>query len=139
MSTDMHPIPELDAKGYREFALTTGGILIVLFGLAIPYLFSLNFPTWPWIIGGVLGAWGLIAPTTLEPVYKGWMKFGGFMGAYIMTPIIMFIVFFGMFMPMGLVMRLFGKDGMNRKLDVSAETYRVPSHQAPAKNLERPF
>ncbi len=147
MSGDMHAIPELDAKGYREFALTTGAIVAGLFGLLIPFLFwyfgdegkAMSFPTWPWIICGVLVVWGLAAPSTLKPVYKGWMTFGLFMGTYIMTPLIMSIVFYGMFMPFGLVMRLFGKDGMARKLDESAETYRIVSDRPPAKNLEKPF
>ena len=49
------------------------------------------------------------------------------------------LMFYGMFMPIGLVMRLFGKDGMARKLDEAAESYRVESAKPPAKNLEKPF
>jgi hypothetical protein len=139
MASGMHAIPELDSKGYREFGLVTGAIVAVLFGLFFPWLLDRAFPLWPWIVFGVLGAWGLIAPMTLRPVYNIWMKFGLFMGTYIMTPLIMFIVFYGMFMPMGLVMRVFGKDGMARKLDSAAESYRIVSAKAPVKNLERPF
>jgi len=139
MAGDMKSIPTLDKKGYREFGLVTGAIVVGLFGLAIPFLFGWNYPTWPWILAGVLGAMALIVPMALKPVYKYWMMFGLFMGTYIMTPLIMFIVFFGMFMPFGLVMRLFGKDSMNRKLDAEADTYRVESDQPPAKNLEKPF
>ncbi|NND54170.1 MAG: sxtJ [Gammaproteobacteria bacterium] len=139
MAGDLKSIPTLDKKGYREFGLVTGAIVVGLFGLAIPFLFGWNYPTWPWIIFGVLAAMALIVPMALKPVYKYWMMFGLFMGTYIMTPLIMFIVFFGMFMPFGLVMRLFGKDGMNRKLDAEAKTYRVVSDQPPAKNLEKPY
>ena len=139
MAGDMHSIPVLDRKGYRDFALVTGAIVIGLFGLFFPWLFDRALPLWPWIVFAVLGSWGLIAPMSLRPVYNVWMKFGLFMGTYIMTPLIMSIVFYGMFMPMGLVMRLFGKDGMARKLDSTAESYRISSTKAPAKNLERPF
>ena len=139
MAGDMKSIPTLDKKGYREFGLVTGAIVVGLFGLGIPFLFGWNYPTWPWILAGVLAVMALAAPMALKPVYKYWMMFGLFMGTYIMTPLIMFIVFFGMFMPFGLVMRLFGKDGMNRKLDAEAETYRVESDKPPAKNLEKPF
>ena len=44
-----------------------------------------------------------------------------------------------MFMPMGLIMRLFGKDAMARKLDGKADTYRVLNDRPPVKNLEKPF
>ena len=139
MAGDMKSIPTLDKKGYREFGLVTGAIVVGLFGLAIPFLFGWNYPTWPWILAGVLAVMALAVPMALKPVYKYWMMFGLFMGTYIMTPLIMFIVFFGMFMPFGLVMRLFGKDSMKRKLDAEAETYRVESDKPPAKNLEKPF
>jgi hypothetical protein len=153
MAGDLHAIPKLDAKGYREFALTTGAIVAGLFGIFIPVVIwlvtdreSIQISTWPavyapwpFVIGVVLAVWGLVAPTTLGPLYKGWMTFGLFMGTYIMTPLIMFIVFFGMFMPMGLIMRLFGKDSMARKLDGKADTYRVVNDRPPAKNLEKPF
>lgn len=146
MAADLHAIPQLDAKGYREFAITTGIIVVVLFGIIIPVLIwhfadrdAIGWLRWPWILCGILVVWGLIAPSTLGPVYKGWMTFGLFMGTYIMTPLIMALVFFGMFMPMGVVMRLFGKDPMARKLDAQADTYRVHSQQAKVKNLEKPF
>jgi hypothetical protein len=143
MASGMHAIPELDKKGYREFGLVTGAIVAGLFGLFFPWVFGrafpAEFPLWPWILFAVLGTWGLIAPMTLGPIYKVWMKFGLFMGTYIMTPLIMFIVFYGLFMPMGLLMRLFGKDAMARKLDSTAESYRVASTKSPVKNLERPF
>lgn len=139
MSTDMKAIPTLDKKGYREFGLVTGAIVAGLFGLLLPWLLGFNFPLWPWYLFGVLAVMALAVPMALKPVYKYWMMFGLFMGTYIMTPLIMFIVFYGMFMPFGLVMRLFGKDGMARKLDQAAETYRVPSDKPPAKNLEKPF
>ncbi len=139
----MKSIPTLDKKGYREFGLVTGAIVVGLFGLALPFLFGREFPAgypqWPWYLFGVLAVLALAAPMALKPIYKYWMMFGLFMGTYIMTPIIMFIVFFGLFMPFGLLMRLFGKDGMARKLDKAAKSYRVESHQAPAKNLEKPF
>ena len=145
MSADVHSIPVLDRKGYRDFALTTGAIVAVLFGLFFPYIFDreFSFPAdlmrWPWIFFAVFSVWGLVAPMTLKPIYTVWMKFGLFMGTYIMTPLIMAIVFFSLFMPMGLLIRLFGKDLLSRKLDQSAESYRVLSDTPPSKNLEKPF
>jgi hypothetical protein len=143
MAGDIHAIPILDRKGYREFGLTTGGIVVGLFGLLIPFLlgreFPGAFPLWPWILFAALAVMALAVPMALAPVYKYWMMFGLFIGTYIMTPLIMFIVFYGLFMPMGLIMKLFGKDGMARKLDKQAESYRVESARPPAKNLEKPF
>jgi O-antigen/teichoic acid export membrane protein len=139
-----HAIPELDRRGLREFALTTGSVVAVLFGLIIPWLLGrqiafLSWPgNWPWLLFTVLAAWGLIAPTTLRPLYRLWMRFGLVMSR-ITSPIILGLVFYLVFMPAGLIMRLFGKDGMNRKFDKNAGSYRVQSKKAPRENLERPF
>jgi Saxitoxin biosynthesis operon protein SxtJ len=139
MATTPNSFPELDRKGYREFGLTTGAIVAGLFGLVFPFILDASYPVWPWVIFAVLTGMALAFPMGLAPVYKYWMKFGHFMGTYIMTPLIMLIVFFGMFMPIGILMRLSGKDAMARKLDSNTNSYRVPSDSRPVKNLEKPF
>ena len=131
-------IQTLDSKGYRKFGLTTGAIVIGLFGLLIPWLFGLNYVKWPWILGGVLGLWALLAPSTLKPVYVGWMKFGNVMN-WINTRIILGILFYGIFLPIGALMRLFGYDPMHRKLDSGLSSYRVTSDNDDKNNVERPY
>ena len=131
-------IETLDAAGYRKFGLITGAIVVVLFGLAIPWLFSLNFPRWPWIFAAVLGSWASLLPNTLKPVYIGWMKFGNMMN-WINTRIILGIVFYGLILPFGVVMRLFGNDPMKRKLDASVGSYRVPINNDSKDNVEHPY
>ena len=53
-------IESLDAAGYRKFGLVSSAIVVVLFGLVIPWLFSFNYPKWPWIFAAVLGGWALL-------------------------------------------------------------------------------
>ena len=133
-----HSIPELDASGLRQFAFTTGAIVIVLFGLALPWLLGSNWPLWPWILAAILSLWGLIAPKTLRPVYRGWMRFGLLLSR-ISPPLCLSLVFFLMFMPVGLVMRLFGNDPMQRRLQPDANSYRVPSETPSPDSIERPY
>lgn len=134
----MHDIPELDRRGLREFGIMTGMIVLGLFGLFLPWLFEFNFPVWPWIVGSILVAWGLIAPNSLKPVYRGWMKFGLLLSR-VTTPIVLGIVFFGVVFPIGAIMRLRGRDPMTRRLDPEAKTYRVISKPSPKENMQRPF
>ena len=89
----MHEIAELDRKGLHDFGLVTGGIFVALFGLFFPWVLELSFPTWPWVLGGILAIWGLAAPGTLRPIYQVWMKFGLLLSR-ITTPIVLGIVFF---------------------------------------------
>ena len=137
MRADMQGIPELDRKGLREFALVTSGVVVGLFGLLLPWLFNLGWPSWPWILAAVLSTLGFIAPMALQPVYKLWMRFGLILSK-ITTPIIMGLVFFLVITPTGLIRRLLSGDPMTRSFD-DGESYRVPSKKAPAKNMERPF
>ena len=125
-------------KELREFGLITGAIAAVLFGLLLPWLFDHKLPLWPWIVAGVLWAWALLLPASLQPVYRGWMAIGHVLG-WINTRIILGIMFFIVFLPAGLIMRLLGKDPMARKIDKSQTTYRV-THARPKKDhVERPY
>lgn len=137
MATTHHTIPELDAKGLREFGLVTGGIIAGLFGLFFPWLLEVRIPYWPFILGGILAAWGLIHPLSLKPVYTNWMKFGLLLSK-ITTPIVMGIVFYVVVMPVGIAMRTFSRDPMARKLEPSNASYRIV-HEQSNQSLERPF
>ena len=132
-----HVIPELDRKGLREFGLVTGAIVAGLFGLFFPWLLERSLPLWPWVICGVLGLFGLVAPMALNPVYKIWMRFGLIMSK-IMTPLVMSIVFYLVITPTGLIRRALAKDSLARKFS-DADSYRVPSKKAPVENLEKPY
>ena len=131
-------IPELDRKGLRSFGITTGVIVAVLFGLFFPWLLDHAIPRWPWILCGVLATWGVVAPSSLRPVYRVWMRFGLLMSK-VTTPLILGIVFYVVITPIALVRALLQRDSMARKLDERAETYRVVSKKPERENLERPF
>ena len=134
----IHSIPELDKNGLRRFGLMTGAIVAGLFGLFFPWLLERSLPTWPWIVLAVLGGWALVAPQSLDPVYKVWMRFGLLLGK-VTTPIIMGIVFFLIVMPFGLVLKILGKDPMNRRFNPDTDSYRVDSKIPEPDSLEKPF
>ena len=85
-----------------------------------------------------LGLWALVVPMSLRPVYYWWMRFALLLSR-ITTPIILGIVFYLVFLPVALVMKLIGRDPMARRFDEGATSYRVPSHKAPRDQLEKPF
>lgn len=133
-----HLVPEPDRKGLRDFGLTSGAIVAVLFGLLIPWLMEREFPLWPWIVCGVLVAWSLIAAPTLRPVYRGWMRFGIVMSR-VTVPVIMSLVFFVVVTPLSLIRRLLTGDQFNKRRDPSLDTYRSPSERRKPQDLKRPF
>ncbi len=86
----------------------------------------------------MLTTWALLAPRSLKPVYGLWMKFGLLMN-WINTRLILGIVFYGMILPIGMPMRLAGKDPMHRNLDSNTDSYRVESQNESRDNVERPY
>jgi hypothetical protein len=67
---------------------------------------------------------GLTWPRSLTHVYRLWMRLGEGLG-WINTRLILGVVFYLLFTPLGLYMRLRGKDPMRRTLAPEAESYRV--------------
>jgi hypothetical protein len=131
-------IPELDRKGLREFGVTTGAAVVVIFGVFFPWVLDLGWPAWPWVIAAPLWLLALVYPMWLRWVYRAWMRFG-LLASRVMTPLVLGIVFFGMILPMALVWRLTGNDPMRRALDPSQKSYRVKSVKSPREKLEKPF
>jgi hypothetical protein len=140
----MHPPLEAGKKTLREFGFVFAGGLIVFFGLLIPWIFDKPWvwqtggARWPWIGAAVFASTGLILPQVLKPVYLLWMKLGHALG-WINTRIILGLVFFIMFAPVALMLRILGKDPLHRKLDEKTETYRVASTKLPRERMEKPF
>ena len=65
---------------------------------------------------------GLMNSKLLTPLNKLWLKLGIILGIVI-APIVMGVVFFLVVTPIGLVMRLLGKDLINKKYDKKIKTY----------------
>jgi len=130
-----HPV---SIKELRQFAVSTGIMVSVIFAWFIPWLVEAAINTSVIIFSLLWIVWGVLMPKTLTSVYKGWMKFGIVMSK-ITTPLILSMIYYTLITPLGLIMRVFGKDLLNRKLDVSAESYRVQSENIKAENLEQPF
>lgn len=67
-------------------------------------------------------------PAALQPGYRGWMAVAGVIGSCVTTAILG-AVFIFVFVPVGLLLRLLGKDHLQRQKDAAAPTYwqRCPS------------
>ncbi|SRR5690349_3881294 len=110
-------------RDLRQFGLLVGGVFAVI-GLW-PVVFRSESPRlWATILGSLLIVLGAIAPQSLQQAHKGWMKVGHVLGS-INTKIILGIIYYLLITPMGLVMRLMGKDPMHRALAQDTDTYRI--------------
>ena len=92
---------------------------------------------WSVIISAVFLILGLINSKLLTPLNVLWFKFGMILGA-IISPIVMGIVFFLVVTPIGLILRIMGKDLLNKKYDKEKETYWI-KREASIGTMKRQF
>lgn len=124
-------------KELRRFGLLVGSVFAVI-GLW-PLVFRSESPRlWAMILGSLLIVLGTMAPQSLKRVHQGWMQVGHVLGS-INTKIILGIIYYGLFTPMGLVMRLMDKDSMHRALAKEATTYRVVRVPRPRQHMRNQF
>ncbi len=127
-----------DTKQLRKFGLLVGLTLMGLFGVVLPLLHRrppAEWPRWPWPPGGLLVLAALLVPKLLAPLEWLWMRLGGVLG-WVNTRIILSAIFFALFTPIGLLLRLFGKDRLQLHR-VAADSYRETSTSR--HKMEEPF
>jgi hypothetical protein len=107
-----------------------GFLFVVVFGLLAGFSWWRGGTAWPFLAGisvAFLLA-SLVAPGVLTPLNRGWMAFALLLHK-VTSPIILGVMFFGLFAPIGVVMRLRKRDLMKRRFDRGAGSYwnpRVP-------------
>lgn len=127
-----------DKRQLRIFGLMFSGIVATIFGIALPLLLDRPSPVWPWIITVVMVLFVLVAPRLLIYIYRPWLKFGAIAG-WINTRIILFIMFYGLITPTGLIMRLFGSDPLRKRFEPDSDSYRITNQPQSNDHMEKPY
>lgn len=102
------------------------------FGLLFAVVFALIW-AYGWRRGGSFQLWWLglsggtlvvtlVNPDLLAPLNRAWTSLGEILNK-IVSPIVLAIMFYGMFVPTAIVMRLAGRDPMTRRFEPRARTY----------------
>ncbi len=133
-------IPELDNNGLRQFGVILGCILVCVFGFLLPWKWQWHaLPNWYFIGAGVIiAAWALIDAGSMRGLYRAWMSIVMPIGS-IVNAVILSVVFFLVITPMGLILRIMGKDPMRRSLHPSAISYRIKSKVSARDHMERMY
>lgn len=110
----------------RSFGLTVGGILL---GIALVKAFF--FTGWTLLaqalalIGASLVVLALLRPPLLAPLNRAWLRLGLFLFK-VVNPIVMFLIYATTVVPIGLFLRLRGKDLLRLRRDPTAASYWIP-------------
>jgi hypothetical protein len=129
---DRNPAP----SKLRWFGLLLGIFLLLVGGIL---RWRWNLPTAGlalWIFAAVIVPAYYLLPAMQKPLYLGWMYATLPMGLAV-SYVVLAVIYFGVLMPIGLLVRLTSGDPLRRRLEPAAATYWVP-HQPPA-NQQRYF
>ena len=109
-----------DKNEWRKFAFGLSIILLIIasiqwyldFGLYIYFVFS----------GVLILLFGLTIPTIIKPIYI-LFSYISLLLSWIMTRIILTILFYFIFTPIGLIKRIFGSHFLNLDINKNKKTY----------------
>lgn len=115
-------------KDVRNFLLIWGMIFTVIGFYPLTKGSQLHL----WAVGVaaffVLAAF--IRPMLFTRFYTLWIKVGEFIGG-IISKLVLFTLFYGLFTPAALALRVMGKDLLGKKLDKNSTTYWIKREKQP--------
>ena len=104
----------------KKFGITIGILLMIIAGILF-WKEKESFQIFL-TIGAVLCVFSVVIPVILKPIYWIWMIFATILG-WIMTRVILSILFYVIITPIGLISRLFGKQFLELKWNEKNSTY----------------
>ena len=124
-------------KELREFAFVVGGVFLVIGLIRAWHHKSFGFFIYP---SSILILLGFVAPKLLMPLQKTWMALALCMG-WVMTRVILSIVFFLVITPISLFLRLSGTRFFDLKFrDNTSSSYWQPRNEIKDKlSYEKQF
>jgi len=112
----------------KVFAFIWAGIFM-LAGL-LPLVKEGEIRIWAFIVSLLFVTISFIKPELLTQFYHLWTKLGGFIGG-IISKVMLFILYFGVFTPVSFVLKLLGKDLLDKKIERSQKSYWIEREKQP--------
>ena len=127
----------MDNKSLKTFGLIWAFIFLVI--ATYPILKEQPLRLW-----SLYTSFGFLATSFIYPklykisyFYQAWIKFGDCIGK-INSKIIIFILFYFLFLPIGILLKIFRKDLLGKKINKSATSYFIDREKQP-KDMENQF
>ncbi len=109
-------------KELQNFGLIWSGIFFI--AALIPLFKGLEIRLWALFVSLSFAGITFFYPEIFSKTrfYQGWIKFGGIIGKF-NSKIIISILFYFIFVPIGLVLKILRKDLLSKKLDATSLSY----------------
>jgi hypothetical protein len=115
-------------KMLRQFGLLC---LFVFGGMAAWRGVTKGADTVVWVSAAaavVLGVLGLVRPACLKPVFVVWMV-AAFPIGWLVSQVVLLVMYYGVFTPIGFLMRLRGRDLLGLRANPQVQTYWRPKRE----------
>jgi hypothetical protein len=119
------------------YPLYKSGLSALLTVDSLAALKSLDVRSWSLYVSLGFFLVGTFIPKILSGFYKVWVKFGELIGGVI-SKIILLILFYGLFTPISLVLKILRKDLLHKKLDKKSQSYWLKRTMQPG-SLKKQF
>lgn len=129
---------KIEGSSDRSFGLVFAAFFAII--ACLPWLRGGEFRFWAFAVSGAFFMIALLYPSILSSLNRYWMKLGLILSR-IVSPIALGILFCFTIVPIGLLMRVLGKDPLRLKLDPAASSYwilRTPPGPDP-KSMDNQF
>lgn len=115
-----------DLNGFRLIAVGAGVLVAAL-------LYTVKHVDLRWClavvaVGAGIGLSGFVSLKLTRTIYIGMMAVTLPIG-FVVSLVLLGVVYFGLITPLGLIFRLIGRDVMRRRFDPKARTYWIPHQQ----------
>ena len=114
-------------KDLRIFGIIFGIILLIV-GIRLSFKFHSYGFSFVTVFGLLFILTGLLFPLSLRPVYAAWMKIAHLIG-WVNTRVLLMCIFYVIISPIGLLMKIFGKDLLAKKIDKGKKSYWIKIEQ----------
>lgn len=111
---------EVRGSSDRQFGLVFAAVFTIVAAWPLPQGRPVRW--WSLLLAAAFLALALVAPRVLAPLNRIWLRIGLLLHACV-SPAVLALVFFSTLTPIGLLLRLFGKDPLRLRFDPAAPTY----------------
>lgn len=128
-----------ELKDIKQFGMVLAAMLII-FSAAQFIKHKILLSQWFFGAGCGMLCVTLLVPKALRPIYKIFLKVAHAIG-WFNTRVILIIIYFVLLCPIAVIMKVAGKDLLNRKIDKGALTYWInrAASKVPKEQLEKQF
>jgi len=117
---------DLNRVPSKRDLLVFGFVIAAFFGI-VGGLIAMRTGNWragsiPWALGAVATTAYAAVPALRWPMFALWMR-AAYPMAWLVSHLLLAVIFYGVVTPLGLALRAFGRDPLQRRIDRAAPSY----------------